>query len=58
METGNMNIAKKTKKIKTRENDPKHSLTEILRKIFIGLKEEVMEISESIKELNTEQRSK
>lgn len=53
-----MNIAKKTKKIKTRENDPKHSLTEILRKIFIGLKEEVMEISESIKELNTEQRSK
>lgn len=58
METRKVNIAKKTTKIKTRENGPKHSLTEILRELLIGLKEEEMEMSESTKELNIEQRSK
>lgn len=58
METGKANTAKKSTKIKTTENDPKHSLTEILREILIGLKEEVMEISESTKELSIEQKSK
>lgn len=56
METGKVNTAKKKMKIKTRENDPKHSLTEISTEMFTGLNEEVMEISESTKELNIEQR--
>lgn len=54
METGKVNTAKKTTKIRIRKNDPKHSLTEILREILISLKEEVMEISGSTKELNIE----
>lgn len=53
-----MNIAKKTTKIKTRENGPKHPFTEVLREILIGPKEGGMEISENTKEVNIEQRSK
>lgn len=47
-------------KVRTRENDPKHSLTEILTEILIGLNEELMEISvcESTRGLNIDQRSK
>lgn len=56
METGKVNTAETKMKIKTRENDPKHSLTEISTEMFTGLNEEVMEISESTKELNIEQR--
>lgn len=58
METGKANTAKKATKVRIRDNDPKHSLTEILREILISLKEEVMEIPESTKELNIEWRSK
>ena len=60
MGTGKMNTAKKTTKVRTRENDPKHSLAEIFTEILIGLKEELMEISvcESTRGLNIEQMSK
>lgn len=62
MGTGKMNTEKKKKttKVRSRENDPKHSLTEIFTERLIGLNKELMEISvcESTRGLNIEQRSK